>query len=881
MRPPFFQQLYFFTFVRITFGTDNVARLKQWIRYNKELIKITARGRYLLHCKRSKLIPKHLNKYNDRRLSFCCDSSSLKARNYCNSFNLKILNLEITDSFKHRRSLITSIHWLTRNIENNLPRHLALNFFNSQHQSFRSLYLHEQNRFAKKHAWLQHNADYLSYHHNSMTNQRIKKIRYFCSNTGINSINDIKLSFDSSHHTPNVQTFSIELDPADHQYATKTLFEPREKWFVNTSKTHIPDHVKGFLQLGEGFSLPPIDSNNLIIEYIKHIENNLSKFQRHNFTSMFRSQVCSFVNNINYIDKHRTDTDRKIIDALYATKTFINDNPDIIFTRADKGNTVVALDRTDYKYKMDLSLSDTTTYSILKRNPANSLLKNLKSILKRWGNSKYLPSNKLFFLNSSNAVLPRAYGLPKIHKPGFPLRIIISSIDSPLHNLAEFLQNILNQSLPTALSHLRNGSDLTKKLVNFRFSDDSSLVSLDVVSLFTNVPVDMVLDILNDNWQHILTHTSIPKTEFITTTKFVLESTFFQFDQKYYKQTFGVPMGSPLSPVVADLVMQRLEHNVIGSLEVKPFFYHRYVDDIILAAPNSCLPDLLEAFNSFHHRLSFTMEVGGDRLDFLDLTLIRDNDRLISNWYTKPTFSGRFLNFHSQHPLTHKRGTIISLVDRVLLSSHPSYHKENLDLIIKILLDNGYPLHLIFSSIKRRLFHRLNHNLNLHNKRDDSKPTSFFTIPYVASIADKFIKYFKNISFTKLAFSCYKKLNKFIKVHKDPLPYFARSNVVYKIHCSNCESTYVGQTKRSLCTRVNEHRCHIKRNSTQPSVITDHRIATNHEFDWDGVEILDTEKNYKKRLISEMIHIKKQKLGLNSQSDTDLLNPIYNDIIRV
>jgi len=189
------------------------------------------------------------------------------------------------------------------------------------------------------------------------------------------------------------------------------------------------------------------------------------------------------------------------------------------------------------------------------------------------------------------------------------------------------MQNILIQSLPTAFSHLRNSSDLTKKLVNFRFSDDSSLVSLDVVSLFTNVPVDMVLDILNDNWQHIMTHTSIPKTEFITTMKFVLESTFFQFDQKYFKQTFGAPMGSPLSPVVADLVMQRLEHNVIGSLEVKPVFYHRYVDDIILAAPSLCLRDLLEAFNSFHPRLSFTMEVGGERLDFLDLTLIRDNDR--------------------------------------------------------------------------------------------------------------------------------------------------------------------------------------------------------------------------------------------------------------
>jgi len=118
-------------------------------------------------------------------------------------------------------------------------------------------------------------------------------------------------------------------------------------------------------------------------------------------------------------------------------------------------------------------------------------------------------------------------------------------------------------------------------------------------------------------------------------------------------------------------------------------------------------------------------------------------------------------------------------------------------------------------------------------------------------------------------------------VHKDKLPSLSRPNVVYKIECSNCEASYVGQTKRTLNTRVSEHRGHIKRNSTQPSVITDHRIATNHDFKWTDVKVLDVEKNYKKRLISEMIHIKLQKHGLNSQNDTDLLDPIYNDLLTI
>jgi len=165
------------------------------------------------------------------------------------------------------------------------------------------------------------------------------------------------------------------------------------------------------------------------------------------------------------------------------------------------------------------------------------------------------------------------------------------------------------------------------------------------------------------------------------------------------------------------------------------------------------------------------------------------------------------------------------------------------------------------------------------DKKEDNPRLPFFTIPYVSCIAEKFIHYFKRITFSKLAFTCYNKLNKFIKVHKDVLPVLSRSSVVYKINCSDCNASYVGQTKRTLNTRVNEHKSHIRRNPVQSSVITDHRKKSKHEFDWDNVKILDVESNYNKRLISEMIHIKNQKDGLNAQTDTAFLDPIYNDLL--
>ena len=78
--------------------------------------------------------------------------------------------------------------------------------------------------------------------------------------------------------------------------------------------------------------------------------------------------------------------------------------------------------------------------------------------------------------------------------------------------------------------------------------------------------------------------------------------------------------------------------------------------------------------------------------------------------------------------------------------------------------------------------------------------------------------------------------------------------MLYKIFCNNCEVSYVGQTKRKLKTRLNEHIADINKKTDSSSVITDHRI--NYNIILIG-KILDKKPSYNKRLISEMVYIKK------------------------
>jgi len=195
-------------------------------------------------------------------------------------------------------------------------------------------------------------------------------------------------------------------------------------------------------------------------------------------------------------------------------------------------------------------------------------------------------------------------------------------------------------------------------------------------------------------------NTIIPFDKFVSIIKFILSPTFFPFNNVTYKQTFGMPMESP---IIADVVSQDLEKKVLDSISLRLPFY-RYVGDIILAASTNKIIEILNTFNSFHNKLQFTIEYGHNRnLSFLDLKFNIINNRIVIDWFQKNTFSGRFLSFISKHPMCHKISTIYNLVDRALLLSHPIFHQKNLELIVEILLDNSYPIDIIFKYINLRI----------------------------------------------------------------------------------------------------------------------------------------------------------------------------------
>jgi len=267
------------------------------------------------------------------------------------------------------------------------------------------------------------------------------------------------------------------------------------------------------------------------------------------------------------------------------------------------------------------------------------LIADIRRLLTGWKTKSYISKSVYGSIFCSDGNLPRAYGLPKVHKPGSKYRLIISSVDSPTYHFAYLLHKLIFQNIKKPFNHIDNSFELIKKLDGTRLNDDHKLVSLDVVSLFTNIPMELAITSLNNRWEQINRGTTIPKEEFLIAVRMVMDST--SFNNKIYKQKFGTFMGSLLSSIIADIVIEDLELEALNNLSFQILIYHRYVDDIMLAVPHNKSTELLDTFNSFHPRLKFTIEIGGKNLNFVHVTIKNKNNILEFDIYRKPTFSSR------------------------------------------------------------------------------------------------------------------------------------------------------------------------------------------------------------------------------------------------
>jgi hypothetical protein len=295
--------------------------------------------------------------------------------------------------------------------------------------------------------------------------------------------------------------------------SVKSILSP----ITNLSKRILTDNEINILENGLNFVLPDnkFDEMTFIsnietffVELLGHCtdkkdyeEKEVDEEITYNLTPIqlqFANKIRSVCNNFRFnadkiINKHKHETIqfKKILRSLSNDKS-------IQITKPDKGKGIVIMDKDDYNNKMLELLNDRNTFEIVEVDETIIQEDRLIRKLKQLKNDGFITEKEYNFCRPRGSQPARIYGLPKIHKTGVPLRPIVSASGTFNYHLAKLLANKLDY-LRKNVTIIKDTFTFVDELLSLKFDNSQiKMISFDITSLFTNVPLNRTIQIILD-----------------------------------------------------------------------------------------------------------------------------------------------------------------------------------------------------------------------------------------------------------------------------------------------------------------------------------------------------------------------------------------------
>ncbi|CAF4664305.1 unnamed protein product, partial [Rotaria sp. Silwood2] len=375
----------------------------------------------------------------------------------------------------------------------------------------------------------------------------------------------------------------------------------------------------------------------------------------------------------------------------------------VILRKSDKSKVFHLGKIEDYRKKSEEYMVKTEAYKCLGINdPLPDLITKTNKYLLDLRLAKWISQKQYekLCINPCEVELAHLYYLPKAHKPGTPLRPIVSGLKHPTIKISKVLDELLRPLFDKMASKttVNSGFELMKQLqewckINMR--QETLFCTIDVADLYTMVPQTEGVLSLKKMLDHLkLKRINGLKIEtIIRLSRFVMQNNYFSHDGQYYQQIRGGAMGSPLTLTVANCYMFFYEQQIIKQIHNSGGLYFRYIDDIFIVInwPARHLFKQIDRWSYFDENIKLSENIG-ITADFLDLHIENRDGKLLTTVYQKPSYEPYYLPFNSIHPLHMKKNIIFTLLLRALryCSTFQEYLNERERLRVALLL-NKYP----------------------------------------------------------------------------------------------------------------------------------------------------------------------------------------------
>jgi hypothetical protein len=367
------------------------------------------------------------------------------------------------------------------------------------------------------------------------------------------------------------------------------------------------------------------------ISQLPNTEQEYIRYQAaHNIRQLYKKH-----NETHLIDTAHITREKRIINKI--RQRLITSNA--IVTKADKGNSVVIIYQEDYHDEIKKFIND-HNFATVNNDPTRAFKKELRSNINECQNL-IMKEEKWKYVNLSPSA-PSIRGLIKIHKPNSPIRPIVNWKPAPAYKIAKLLAKKLQQYIPLPNTfNVRNSTHLIQDLADIPFDSNLHFVSFDITNMYTNIPTEELVNIIDFLCKEHFIQDKL-RNEIIKISQLIIRQNYFQFQNHFYIQENGLAVGSPTSSVFSEIFLQHIESTAIYKILIQNYIigYFRYVDDILIIY-NKSITNIHEAFKAFNivtPNIKFTMEDEIDNsINFLDITIRKENNTLTTNVYRKPT----------------------------------------------------------------------------------------------------------------------------------------------------------------------------------------------------------------------------------------------------